>query len=84
MWYSNSIMGWTTEGSWFNSWQRRKIVLFSTMSKLALRHTQPHIQRIMGILPTGVKQLGHEADTHPIQWHCKKISGALPPLLQTP
>jgi len=62
-------MGWTTEGSWFNSWQRQKIVLFSTVSRLALRHTQPHIQWIMGVLSLVVKQLGHEADTHPIQWH---------------
>jgi hypothetical protein len=39
--------------------------LFATVSRLALGHTQPSIQWILGTLTPRVKQLGHKADYSP-------------------
>jgi hypothetical protein len=49
-------MGWTTEGSEFES-RKGKIFLFSTSSRLALSFTQPPSQWV-----PGVKQPGHESN----------------------
>jgi len=38
------------------------IFLFTTVSRLALRPTQPPIQWVLGALSLGVKWPGHEAD----------------------
>jgi hypothetical protein len=50
----------------FNSWQRQGSFLFTTVSRLTLGLTQPHIQWIPRALSLGVKWLGHEADHSPI------------------
>lgn len=39
--YSDWAMEWTTEESWFDSWQGQDIFLFSVASKLALGPTKP-------------------------------------------
>jgi len=40
----------------------KRFFLFITMSKPALRPTQPPVQRVPGVLSLGIKQLGHEGD----------------------
>jgi hypothetical protein len=39
----------------FNSWQRQKIFLFSTVSKPVLVTTQPLIQWVLGVKPPGLE-----------------------------
>jgi hypothetical protein len=49
----------------FNLWQGLGIILFTIMSIMALRPTQPPIQWVTGAVSLGVKQLGCEADYSP-------------------
>jgi hypothetical protein len=49
---------------WFKSWQGQKIYLFSDISRLAARPTQPLVQWVMKTLSPGVNWQSHEAD-HP-------------------
>jgi hypothetical protein len=49
----------------FDSQQGLGIVLFTTVSRMVQRSTQPPIQWVPGALSLGVKQLGHEADHSP-------------------
>jgi hypothetical protein len=57
--------GWTIGVQGFDSWRGLGIFLFTTMSRTALRPTQPPIQWVPGALSLGVKWLGHEADHSP-------------------
>jgi hypothetical protein len=41
---------------------RARDFLFFKMSTLAMGHTEPHIQQVMGALSMAIKWLGHEAD----------------------
>jgi hypothetical protein len=49
----------------FDSWQELEILLFTTVSRMALGPTQPAIQWVSGALFLGVKWPGHEADHLP-------------------
>lgn len=48
-------MGWTSEGSEFESPCIVKSFLFSVLSRLILWLTKPPIQQILGALPSGVR-----------------------------
>jgi len=58
-------MSWTIGVLGFNYWQGLGMSLFTTMSRMALRPTQPPIQWVPGALPLGLKWPGHEADHSP-------------------
>jgi hypothetical protein len=49
----------------FHFWQGLRISLFPTVSRLALGHTQPPIQWVLGVLSPGVNWLVCEADHSP-------------------
>jgi len=49
----------------FDSLQGLGIFLFTTVSRLALRHTQPPIQWALWALSLGIKRPGREADRLP-------------------
>jgi hypothetical protein len=52
---------------------------------VALGHTQPPIQWLRGAPSLGVKRAGREADhSLPSSAEVKKMSGAIPPLPNTP
>jgi hypothetical protein len=57
-------MGWTT-GVRFPSGKVMTFFLFSTASRPALGSTQPHIQRVPGVLSPALKRSGREADHSP-------------------
>jgi hypothetical protein len=57
-------MGYGLDCRGFESLQRLRIFLLTTMSRLALWPTQPPIHWVPGTFSLGLKQLGHEAD-HP-------------------
>jgi hypothetical protein len=56
------VTGWTIGVLGFDSRRRLGIFLFTTVSRLALRPTQPPIQWVPGALSLGVKQPWREAD----------------------
>jgi hypothetical protein len=71
-------MSTTTQSTWYSDWLRAgrpsgrssspgrvKNFLFSTSSRRALGPTQPPIQWVPGILSSGVKRQGREADHSP-------------------
>jgi hypothetical protein len=71
-------MGWTAEGSEFDSGQWREIFLFCTESRSALFPTQSPIKWVLGTISLGVKQLGGEAHLHLVAK--LRICGAIPSL----
>jgi hypothetical protein len=73
--YSNQDSGWMTG-------KGRDFFLFLTLSRLALRSTQPPIRWTPRALSLGVKQQGHGADHSPPSYAKVKsaqISTAAPP-----
>jgi hypothetical protein len=50
----------------FDSWRGLGIFLFTTVSRMALRPTQPPVQWVPGALSLGVKQLRREGDHSPL------------------
>jgi hypothetical protein len=58
-------MGWMIGVLGFKSQWGLGILLFTTMSRMALELTQPPIQWVPGALSLGVKLLGHETDHSP-------------------
>jgi hypothetical protein len=62
---SELILGWTIGVLGFDSRRGLGIFLFTTMSRTALRPTQPPIQWVPGALSLGVKRPGRGADQSP-------------------
>jgi hypothetical protein len=58
-------MGSVTKQSWFNSWQGQNIFLYSSVQTDG-RPIQPPVQKILGAVSSGVKQLGYEAHHLPL------------------
>jgi hypothetical protein len=58
-------MGWTIGVLGFDSRRGLGIFIFTTVSRTALKPTQPPIQWVTGALSLGVKRPRHEADHSP-------------------
>jgi hypothetical protein len=61
----------------------QEIILYSTVSRLALRPTQAPIQSVLGALSPELKRPKCEADHSPPSSTEIKNSGAIPPLPHT-
>jgi hypothetical protein len=58
---------WTTRRTGFDPWQRQRISPVASVSRQALRATQPPIQYVPGVPSPGVKRgLGVTLTIHPI------------------
>jgi hypothetical protein len=55
-------MGWTVDGSGFDSWKVQEIFLYSIASIPALGPSHPPIQWVPGMVSPEVKRPGREAD----------------------
>jgi len=62
----------------FNSQHRQEILLFSTMSRMALDPTQPTIQWILGYFPQGYSRWAVQLTTHLHPVLRLRMSGAKP------
>jgi hypothetical protein len=58
-------MGWIIGVLGFDFRREMGILLFTTLSRMALGPTQPSIQWVRGALSLGVQRLGREADHSP-------------------
>jgi hypothetical protein len=61
----SQALGYGLDDRVFESRQGLENFLFTTMSRLALVPTQPHIQRVPEVLSFGIKRPGCEADDSP-------------------
>jgi hypothetical protein len=64
----------------FDSRQGQESFLFSTVPRLALGPTQPHIQWVGGVVSLGVKRPAREADHSRPSSAKDKNGAAIPPL----
>jgi hypothetical protein len=58
-------MGWTIGVLGFDSRRGLGVFLFTTVSRTALKPTQPPIQWVLEALSLGLKRQGHETDHSP-------------------
>jgi hypothetical protein len=77
-------MGWTIGVVGFDSRRWLGIFLFTTASKTALGTPSLLSNRYHGILSLGANRPGREADHSPLSIAEVKVSGAIPPLPNTP
>ena len=76
---SGKCLGFGLEDTRFNCWQGKEIFLFSKMSSLARRPTEPTIQGYRALSPGLISQ-GMNLTTHLHQAQRLRMSGAIPHL----